>query len=229
MNAFQRFLYRTVRALVEAICRVLFALTIEGKDHIPAEGAYVLAPVHRSNVDFALAACVTKRRMRFMAKESLWKVRALGAFVETLGAYRVNRGTADREALRLTEDCLERGEPVVMFPEGTRRSGPVVEEMFEGVAFVAARNGVPIIPVGIGGSERAMPKGAKFIRPVRVHLIVGTPLAPDWSLEQGRPPRRVVHQLSEQLRTELQQLFDEADAAVGIKHPPVVVHEGEDQ
>src|SRR5206468_3461317 len=130
----------------------------------------------RSNIDFALAGCVTKRRMRFMAKESLWTVPLLRNLVEALGAYRVNRGSADREALRLTEDMLKRGEPVVMFPEGTRKSGPVIETVFEGVAWVAARNKVPIVPVGIGGSERAMPKGSKMIRPVHIHLIVGAPV-----------------------------------------------------
>src|SRR3954469_19624701 len=151
MTGRQTLLYRVVRALIEGLSRLLFALTMEGTEHIPADRPFVLAPVHRSNVDFALAACVTKRRMRFMAKASLWKTRALGAWVEALGAYPVARGTADREALRLTEDCLKRGEPVVMFPEGTRRSGPVVDDVFEGVAFVATRNGVPVVPVGIGG------------------------------------------------------------------------------
>src|SRR5580765_8792796 len=114
MRRGQTILYRVVRALIEVIARVLFALTMEGTEHIPADRPFVLAPVHRSNVDFALMGCITKRRMRFMAKDSLWKSRALGAWVEALGAYPVSRGTADREALRLTEDCLKRGEPVVM-------------------------------------------------------------------------------------------------------------------
>jgi 1-acyl-sn-glycerol-3-phosphate acyltransferase len=212
----QKLLYRVVRAMIEGLSRVLFALTMEGTEHIPAEGPFVLAPVHRSNIDFGLMGCVTKRRMRFMAKDSLWKSRALGAFVTALGAYPVARGTADREALRRTEDCIKRGEPVVMFPEGTRKTGPVIENVFEGVAFVAARNGVPVIPVGIGGSERAMPVGSKLIRPVHIHIVVGEPIWPEWSLDAGRPPRRVVHALTEQVHKELQQLFDRADARVGI-------------
>ena len=216
MTGRQKVLYRVIRAMIEGMSRVLFALTMEGREHIPATGAFVLAPVHRSNVDFGLMGCVTKRRMRFMAKDSLWKSKALAALVEALGAYPVSRGTADREALRHTEDCLKRGEPVVMFPEGTRKSGPVIETVFEGMAFVAARNGVPVIPVGIGGSERAMPKGARMIRPVRVHLLIGKPISPDWSAEQGRPPRSVVHALTERVRGELQELFDQADARVGI-------------
>jgi 1-acyl-sn-glycerol-3-phosphate acyltransferase len=217
MTRRQTALYRVVRAMIEGLARLLFALTLEGTEHIPADRPFVLAPVHRSNLDFGLMGCVTKRRMRFMAKDSLWNTKALGAFVTALGAYPVSRGSADREALRRTEDCVKRGEPVVMFPEGTRRSGPVIENVFEGVAFVAARNGVPIIPVGIGGSERAMPKGAKVMRPFRIHIVVGEPIWPEWSLEDGRPPRRVVHALSEQVHKELQDLFDRADARVGIR------------
>ena len=213
----QRLLYRSVRRLVLAVSHLLFAVTIEGAERVPAEGTFVLAPVHRSNVDFALASLVTTRRMRFMAKDSLFKVPGLGQWVSALGAYPVNRGTADRDALRRTEDCLKRGEPVVMFPEGTRKSGPVIDRVFEGVAFVAARNGVPVIPVGIGGSERAMPKGARMIRPVRIHIVVGEPIWADWSVDQGRPPRRVVHALTERVHTELQEVFDRADARAGAR------------
>ena len=97
---FRSWLYRPIRALVDGLCRVLFAVTVEGREHVPEDGAFVLAPVHRSNLDFALVACVTRRRMRFMAKDSLWKVPLLGQLIETLGGYRVNRGAADREALR---------------------------------------------------------------------------------------------------------------------------------
>ena len=68
------YLYRVLRALVEGICRTLFRLTLEGKENVPATGAFVLAPVHRSNIDFAIAACTTKRRLGFMTKDSVWKI-----------------------------------------------------------------------------------------------------------------------------------------------------------
>ena len=69
---------------------------------------------------------------------------------------------------------------------------------------------MPIVPVGIGGSERAMPKGAKLLRPVKVVLIVGEPMAPPATTEGGRVSRRAVRELTEQLRTIVQKLFDEA-------------------
>ena len=99
-----------------------------------------------------------------------------------------------------------------MFPEGTRRSGPVVTELFDGPAYVACRTGAPIVPVGIGGSERAMPKGAKFIRPVKVVIVVGEPIHPPPPVDGARVPRRAVRELTETLRTRIQALYDTAQA-----------------
>jgi 1-acyl-sn-glycerol-3-phosphate acyltransferase len=75
---------------------------------------------------------------------------------------------------------------------------------------------VPIVPVGIGGSERAMTKGSWVMRPVRCPVIIGPPLYPPPAPEDGkRAPRRTVHELSDRLRVELQRLFDEAQAKAG--------------
>ena len=82
----------------------------------------------------------------------------VGSFLESIGAFPVHREGADRLALDRSQDVLERGDALILFPEGTRRSGPLVEELHEGAAFLAARTGAPIVPIGIGGSAAAMPK-----------------------------------------------------------------------
>lgn len=207
-------LYRFVRALIAGFCRLYWRMSIEGREHIPAHGPFVLAPVHRSNVDFAIASAVTRRRMRFMGKDSLFKVKPFAAFISALGAYPVHRGAADREALRRTIAMIEGGEPVVIFPEGTRQTGPEVQPLFEGAAYVATRTGVPIIPVGIGGSEKAMPKGAKLLYPVKVSVVIGPALHPKPPVDGKRTSRRAIHELTEQLHAELQKLFDQAQAKV---------------
>lgn len=211
-----RAFYQVVRALVAGFCRVFWRVTIEGREHLPATGAYVLCPVHRSNIDTPLAACVTRRRLRFMGKREMWKIAPIGRIFTALGAFPVDRGAADREALRTCVEVLRGGEPLVLFPEGTRRSGPLVEDLFDGAAYVAVKAGVPIVPVGIGGSEAAMPKGTKVLRPVKVHLVVGEPLAlvgePD-----GRVPRSAVRSLTARLQDELQRLFDDAQNKAGTR------------
>jgi 1-acyl-sn-glycerol-3-phosphate acyltransferase len=132
-----------------------------------------------------------------------------------MGGFPVSRGAADREALRTCIDVIEAGEPLVMFPEGTRRSGPVVEELFDGPAYVAAKTQVPILPVGIGGSEAMMPKGSKFVRPSKLVIVAGEPLQPPAPSEGGRVSRRAVKQLTDQLRADVQKLFDDAQSRAG--------------
>jgi 1-acyl-sn-glycerol-3-phosphate acyltransferase len=107
-----------------------------------------------------------------------------------------------------------------MFPEGTRQSGPLVEELFDGTAYVASRTQVPIIPVGIGGSEAMMPKGAKLPKPTKLVLLIGDPIPAPERNEGGRVPRSAVAELTRRLRGELQELFDEAQERAGQPVPP---------
>ena len=206
--------YRVVRSLVCWFTQVVTRMRIEGRERLPTTGAYVLAPVHRSYVDTPIVACLTRRRIRFMGKQEMWKYPRLGWFFSALGAFPVNRGTADREALSRCITVLERGEPLVLFPEGERKDGPRVHPLFGGAAFVAARAGVPIVPVGIGGSARVMPRHARMIHPKKVHVVIGDQIIVEVGAS-GRASRRAITEASEQLSVELQRLFDLAEARVG--------------
>ena len=207
--------YAFARGLVELVSRLLWRVEVVGADRLPASGAYVIAPVHRSNIDTLLAGCLTHRRIRFMGKDSLWKYRWSGALFSSLGAFPVHRGVPDRDALRRCEEAVRSGEPVVLFPEGTRQSGLRLHPLFEGAAFVAARAGVPIVPVGIGGSEWAMPKGSPGVKLVKVVVVVGEPIQPPPPGPSGRVPRRAVSELTAALAVALQESFDEALVRAG--------------
>lgn len=209
-----RLFYKFMHALVVGICRTYTRTTILGKENIPRDGAFLLAPIHRSNIDTPLAAAVTRRRLRFMGKDSLWKMKPIGWILSALGAFPVTRGSADREALKRCITVLESGEPLVLFPEGTRQSGPEVMPLFDGAAYVAVKAGVPIIPVGIGGSEGVMPKGSKMIYPRKCVVIVGQPIVAQRD-EEGRVPRSAVKDVTQRLSDELQRLFDEAQILAG--------------
>lgn len=212
--------YQIVRFLIWLVAKLLWRIRFEGLENVPRTGAFVLAPVHRSFIDFGLISALTRRPVGFMGKESLWKNRYFGAFISHLGAYPVNRGAPDRESLRRTLAILEGGKPLVLFPEGTRRSGPVIEHLAEGAAYVASRAGVPIIPVGIGGSERALPKGKALPRLVRIQVLVGEPLMPAPIAEGARhPSRRAIKELTVQLQKTLQDLFDRAQRTAGVEVP----------
>ena len=210
-----RVAYHIVWMAISAGARLMFRLRVEGEENFPP-GPFVLAPVHRSVIDTPIAALLTRRRLRFMGKETLWESKALGMFLSVLGGFPVERGTADRSALRAAADVLALGEPLVMFPEGTRQDGPRVRrsDMLDGPAFVASRAGVPIVPVGLGGTVRALPVGSKIPRPVKVAAVVGNPISPPPKLG-GRVPRRSVRQLTDQLFTELDDLYSEARSIAG--------------
>jgi 1-acyl-sn-glycerol-3-phosphate acyltransferase len=206
----QRVWYAFVRGLIAGFCRLFWRLEITGAENIPTTGPFILSPVHRSNIDTPLVCALTTRPLRYMGKREMWKYGWSAWFFTSLGGFPVDRGHADREALRSCAEVLNLGDPLVLFPEGTRQSGPMVDELFDGAAYVALKTGAPIVPVGIGGSEAAMPKGARMIRPVKVRLVVGEPLEPKRSDDGGRASRRAVRELTEELKERLQSLFDQA-------------------
>jgi 1-acyl-sn-glycerol-3-phosphate acyltransferase len=210
-NRLDRAAYKTVRAIVVGFCRSWCRMTVEGREHIPAEGPFLLAPVHRSILDTPISSGVTRRRMRFMGADKYWKNDKFGRLLSALGGFPVTRGSADREALKRCIDVLQGGEPLVLFPEGERKSGDVVQPLFDGATYIAVKAGVPIIPVGIAGSERAMPKGAKFIYPRKVYVKIGPPIEVPVG-ESGKAQRVAVRELSHVLHAELQRLYDDASA-----------------
>ena len=209
-----RSFYQLIRFLVVSICRTYCRMTVSGQENIPQTGPFILAPVHRSYIDTPIASGCTRRRMRFMGKDSMWKRQPLNWMLSALGAFPVTRGSADREAIMRAIQVLKSGEPLVLFPEGERKSGPVVQPLMDGAAYVACKAGVSIIPVGIGGSERVMGKGARFIYPRKLVVIIGKPISVPASVD-GRMPRTAVKEVTTQLHEQLQMLFDEAQTKAG--------------
>jgi 1-acyl-sn-glycerol-3-phosphate acyltransferase len=203
--------YGFLRVVVVGLCKVLWRIEVVHPERVPASGACILAPSHRSYLDTPFLACVTKRRIRFMGKAELWKYGWSAKLFSALGGFPVDRAGADRGALRAAQAALEGGEPLGMFPEGTRRSGPVVEDLHDGVAFLAARLGVPIVPIGIGGSETILARGRKIPKLNRVVVIVGESIRPPRREPGASVRRKEVAALTEELRDAVQGLFDEAE------------------
>jgi len=217
--------YRFARAIVLSVFKVVFRVRIKGREHVPKKGVYIVAPSHRSILDIPFTAFVTRRRIRFMAKRELFSSKFGGWLFRKLGAISVDRSGTDRTALRETEAALKAGEPVGIFPEGTRRNGPVLGELFDGVAYMALRLGAPILPVGIGGSEEILASGRLIPRPHKVVLVVGEPIVP--GAVGGVRRRSDVQALTAQLRERLQDCFDTARREAGVSAP--LVSEGRER
>ena len=207
-----------VRSTVVGAAKLWFRYEVHGRENLPADNAFILSPVHRSNLDTPLLPVIRREQIRFMGKESLWKVNPFASwFLTIMGGFPVEREAVDRSAMAAAEGILARGETLVMFPEGTRRSGPIVqaENMHDGPSFVSGRTQVPIVPVGIADTEAAMPIGTKFIYPKKLVFVIGEPIAPPEQNEKGRVPRRAVKEHTEHLRQQLQELYDEAKVIRG--------------
>lgn len=203
-----RVFYRLIRGFVLFVTRTWLRAEYIGLEHVPRSGSFIVAPTHRSMLDIPIASGVTSRRLRFMGKDSLWKVPLFGRFISSLGGFPVTRGSADLEALKRCIAILRNGEPLVLFPEGTRHQGPVITDLFDGAAFVAAKAEVQIVPVAIAGTEQSTSKGKKGIGRARCTVIVGRPIGYPTS---GRQSRQEMALLTGRLQGELQSLFDEAN------------------
>jgi 1-acyl-sn-glycerol-3-phosphate acyltransferase len=201
--------YSFARTVVLGLCSLAFRVRVTGTENVPASGAYIVAPSHRSIFDVPFSAYITKRPVRFLAKEELFRNPALSWLFTKLGAVQVERGTADRGALRVLEGALREGSPVALFPEGTRASGPDIAPLFDGAAYLAVKLGLPIVPVGVGGSEQILAKGKILPRLHRVAVVVGTPIMPP--PVEGRSRRSAATKMTAELTVELQRCFNEAD------------------
>ncbi len=211
-----RILYRGIRGVLMAFFAAWFRLSVRGKANIPSTGGFILAPGgHRSILDTGVVAATSTRLLRYMGAEKYFAAPGLGWFLRLVGGFPIDRNATDREALRLSEQVLRGGEPLVVFPEGTRFSGPVVQPFQAGAAFLACRAQVPVVPVGMGGTERAWPPGSKLIRPKKVALVVGKPLVPPVAQNGGRVKRSAVRAFNDEIHAKVQQLFDEAQELAG--------------
>lgn len=203
--------YRVIRRLLRGIAKAYFRFEVVGREHLPHDGGYVLAPGgHRSILDTPIVALAGPRVLRYMGAENYFEIPGLGWFLRAMGGFPVERSTTDRNALRLAEWVLRNGEPLAVFPESTRQDGPIIQDLKEGAAFLACRAQVPLVPMGIGGAERAMPKGARWVRPRKIALVVGEPIMPPRRSDGGRVKRSEIRALTDELGENLQALFDEA-------------------
>lgn len=218
-GAEMRFRWTLARGAAIALTRALQRVRTHHIERLPTSGAYILAPSHRSSSDFLFVGCLTRRPLRFMIKDEIWRHPRLGDFVMWFGAFPVSRGKPDRTALRMSAAALEAGDPLVIFPEGSRCYGPTINELHEGAAFLALRAKVPIVPIGIGGSSSVFAKGQKIPRVFRrIDVVVGEPIYPD--VEDGPVRRSRISETTDKLQSALQNCFDEAEALAGSELGP---------
>jgi 1-acyl-sn-glycerol-3-phosphate acyltransferase len=176
-------LYRLVRTLVVPFMRIWFRLRVSGAEHIPADGAAIVVPNHKSFWDAFFIAAATSRHLRFMGKRELFEG-PWGRLLVRLGAFPVRRGESDAEALETARQILHQGGLLALFPEGTRIRDPdELGEPRRGAARLALETRAPLVPAAITGTDHLfvgpVPKPKRvqlaFSEPIPVHHREATP------------------------------------------------------
>lgn len=167
--------YKFTKALLRLLYRLLFHLKAKGKDYVPTEGGVILCSNHISLLDPPAIGIMLKRRVRFMAKEELFRIPVLGPVIQALGAFPVKRNGVTKETIRTAFHLLRDGEIMGIFPEGARNKDSTVAAK-KGAAMIALRSGAAVVPVAVIGQY-------KLFRQTKV--VYGPPIDMSDLLEQG--------------------------------------------
>lgn len=140
--------------LVHIYMMLAFRLKVVGKENVPKSGGAILAVNHKSYYDPVVAGVTCPRKLCFMAKSELFKNKIFGGLIKKLGAFPVHRGSGDIGAMKTAFKILKSGEVMLIFPEGGRVKGSEKHHAKSGVAMIAQKMGVPVIPLYIDGEYK---------------------------------------------------------------------------
>ena len=184
--------YVVIRTVLGLLFRVLWRPQIEGVGHVPEQGAVIVASNHLSFIDsIVIPLAVPHRRVTFLAKSEYFTGGGLlgyprRAFFRGMGAVPIERGAISggerketQAALDAALEVLTRGWAFGVYPEGTRSRDGRLYRGRTGIAWLALQTGVPVVPVGLSGTDRVQPVGARFPRIGRVQVRFGAPIHPE--------------------------------------------------
>ena len=172
--------YKVCTVIVRFVLLFVFRLKFVGRENLPKEGGVIVAFNHTSNWDPVVAGLSCPRKLRFMAKEELFKNPVFGALIKALGAFPVHRGRGDIGAIKSSLKILSEGEVMLMFPEGHRIKDGRRVKAKPGVALIAQRAQVPVVPVCISGEYKWLHKvTVTYGNPISLEEYYGQKLEQD--------------------------------------------------
>ena len=205
--------YQPGTAIAGFLARLLFGARIEGVEHIPRSGPFILVSNHCSNLDPPILGWASGhqvgRVVHFMAKIEMRGWPIVGSLATQAGVYFVRRGEGDRGAQRFSMEALAAGRPLALFVEGTRSRDGHLKSGKHGAALLAIRSGAPLVPVGIAGTHRIFPGRSRWPHPTRVTVRFGAPFTLDHDPD-GRLDRAALKEGTERIMQAIEALLPEA-------------------
>lgn len=178
--------YRAGHLAVAPISKLIWRPTVLGREKVPLHGGVILASNHLSFIDSFAIPIVAPRPVSFLAKSDYFTGtgvtgRVRKGFFEIIGAIPVDRHSsrAAQESLDAALEVLRAGRAFGIYPEGTRSRDGRLYKGRTGVAWLALTAGVPVVPVGLVGTDRVQPIGSSFPRPAKVKVAFGDPISPE--------------------------------------------------
>ena len=162
------------------ILKLFFGLEVQGAENIPSKGAFILASNHLSHFDPPILGAVCyrykKRILNFLAKEELFYNKIFSWYIRKLKAFPIRRKFGDIGAIKESIRRIRNSEAIVIFPEGGRSVEGDIKEGFRGIALLAIKTKIPVIPVFIKGSDSTFGVASKSIKFSKIFLKFGEPL-----------------------------------------------------
>lgn len=175
----QRLAYDAFRLMARLIGVWFFRLRVAGREHWPVDGGALVCANHQSHFDPPLVGLTCRRRMNYLARDTLFRLPVLGQLIGFFDAIPIDREGIGLGGLKETLRRLKAGELVLIFPEGTRTSDGEIAPLKPGFISVARRSRVPLIPIAMDGAYQSWPRSAPLPGLGRVAIVIGPPIMPD--------------------------------------------------
>ena len=173
-----RLWYDLVRQLAFVAFTIGGGLRAGGRNNIPMSGGCLLVSNHFSYLDVFALGIPAKRPLNYVARSTLF-FPPLGALIRSVGGFPIQREGMGASGLKETLRRLRNGGVVILFPEGTRSPDGRLQELKSGIAVLAVRGRVPILPAGVAGTFEAWPRNRKLPHPHPVRVEFGPPIRPE--------------------------------------------------
>lgn len=196
--------YRIGHTIFRSVARSFYDFRVIGEENLNIAGPALVVSNHVSFLDPPFVGQAFDEAMYFFARKTLFDHPLAGKLLKSWQAIPIDRDKPDASSLKQTIRLLKSGKKVLMFPEGTRSPDGSLQKAEAGVGLFIAKSHAPVLPVRIYGTFEAYPRGAKFLRPAQIRLVVGKPYQPD--LKAGTEGRDLYQTLADEVMQRIGEL-----------------------